>query len=357
MPAVAREVVPASEKAAGLAADWLEHARVWLREHRPYAYCVLLPTLITAAYYFLIAAPQDLSEAHFVVLSPPVAGTTVPGAMLTPVGDTNTLAVLDFMQSREAVASLHQQVNVESVYRRPRIDFIARIRSEPTLEQMYKYLFRRGAMIKVNYDFMNFVGVIKVFAFDPADAQRVADTLLKLGDQLVDRLNKRSAEDALRVARAEVKRAEDRVAAIDEKITGFRTKQRELDYSKSAETIQDVIGKLESSLAQARSDLTAAKSYMKPDSPSYQQLQNQVRALEQQIDTQKGRLTGPDGAIAPDMAAYERLQLERTFAQSDYESASRALENAFLQAQRQQLFLVRTVDATPAQESDTREAC
>jgi capsular polysaccharide transport system permease protein len=329
--------------------------RNWLGRHRPFAFMVILPTLVAAAYYALIAAPQYLSEAHFIVLGAPTqhkGGEGGLGQMMASTGgDTNTLAVIDFMQSREAVETLDREVNLKEIYHKPRLDLLARIGAEPTLERLYRYLFRYDAMIHVRYDFMNFVGIIKVYAFDPADAQRVADRLLQLGDQLVDRLNKRSAEDALRVAHAEVRRAEERLVAVGEKLTRFRKQNQELDYTKSADTVLDVIARLEANLAQAQADLTGASIYLKPDSPKYQELKNQINALEDQITSQKARLTG-EGGSAPEIASYERLQLERSFADQDYQIAARALEQAQLQAQKQQLFLVRTVDARTPQEAE-----
>lgn len=333
--------------------DWL---RAKAHQYRAYLLCVGVPTVVTALYFLLLAAPQYMSEAHFLVMSGAGAQKSGDGGagqmQSSPAGDTHTLAVVDFMQSRDAVANLDMKVDLKTIYRRPMLDLVARMESSPTLEEMYNYLFRHGAMIHVSYDFMNFVGVVKVYAFTAADAHTVADTLLTLGDQLVDRLKKRALEDALRVARAEVKRAEERVVAAGEKITDFRTHQHELDYSKSADTILDVVAKLEGNLAQARADLTAARAYMQPDSSRFIELSNQVKALESQIQAQKGRLTGAGQAIAPEMATYERLQLERTFANQDYQLASQALEQAYLQVQKQQLFLVRTVDARVPEKSE-----
>jgi len=333
----------------------LEHLRERAYHYRAYLFCVGLPTLVTALYYLLIAAPQYLSEAHFIVMGSaapqkPEAGLSQAISAAGP--DMRTLAVIDFLTSNDAVAALNERVKVAEIYRKPRIDFLARIRSSPTVEEISNYLFGRAGMVHVNYNFMNFVGVIKVFAFDAEDARTVADGMLTLGDQLVDRLNQRALDDALRVARGEVKRAEDRVAAVADKITKFRTNQKELDYTKSADTILDVVGKLENDLAQARADVTAARTYMKPDSAAFVELENRVKALEGQIASQKERLTGPDGAIAPEMANYERLVLERNFANQDYQVASQALEQAYLQAQKQQLFLVRTVDAKVPQKAE-----
>ena len=60
--------------------------------------------------------------------------------------------------------------------------------------------------------------------------------------------------------------------------------------------------------------------------------------------SQAAKLTGKNGALAPVLANYEQLTLQREFAQTSYTSALTALENARLQAMRQQLFVVRVVE-------------
>ncbi len=326
-----------------------------LRKYRHYFFFVVLPTLLVAAYYYLISADQYLSEAHFMVLGTSKSSVASSSTQLLSssgsTGDAETFAVLDFMESQNAVSELRKQLDIEKIYRKPWIDVVARIGANPTAEEVYEYLFGYGRMVDPYYDFTSGVGVLRVYAFNPNDTQKVADTLLNLGDQLVDRLNKRSEKDAVRVAHVEVSRAEERVAQVEEKITAFQLKERELDLTKSANTISDVIGKLEEDLAKARAELTEESAYLKPDSPTFQEQQNKVAALQSQIAAQQARLTGPNGALAPDLAAYQRLTLEREFANKDYEAALKAMEEAYLQAARQHLFLVRTIDATVAEES------
>lgn len=348
-------------RVAGLARRCIDYLRgrgpeTPLTKYRWYVLLVLIPTFVTAIYYLFIAADQYATEAHFVILSPneQSSGVASLGQLLggSSEAETETLAVVDFLGSQDAVDILRKQLDLVGIYRKPDIDIINRINAHPSAEWLYRYLYWYGQMIDSYYDFQNNVGVLKVYAFTPEDAQRISDKLLDMGDRLVDQFNKRAEEDALRVARGELTVAEKRVAAVQAKITDFRLHERELDLTKSTDTILDVIGKLEDSRAQAQADLTAASAYMKPDSPQFAQLTNRVKALQDQIDQQNLRLTGPNGSLAPTLAQYQSLELELQFAQNDYEAALKNLEAARLQVQKQKLFLIRTVKPNLAEESE-----
>jgi capsular polysaccharide transport system permease protein len=108
-------------------------------------------------------------------------------------------------------------------------------------------------------------------------------------------------------------------------------------------------GQMETALAQSRAELTERLNFMRPDNPALQATRNRIEALERQIAAERMRHTGTtagsDGAVlARQLANYERLMLEREFADKQLASATASLENARLEAQRQQLFLSRIVE-------------
>lgn len=327
-----------------------------LFRHRFFLLFVVLPVVLVGAYYYLVSADQYLSEAHFVVVSgSSQASKSTAQALDTSAqgsDDMQTLSVLDFLQSREAADELRKRLDVVKIYRRPWLDIPARIGAHPSLEDVYKYLFGFGQMVSPYYDFTSGVGVVKVYAFSAEDSHAVAATLLDLGDKMVARINQRAEDDALRVARAEVSRAQQRLLAVDAKVTAFRLKQQNLDFDKSAGAVTDVIGKLEQDLASARADLTQQGTYLKPDSPAFREQQSRVAALQSQIVTQQARLTGPSGAMAPQLAVYQQLMLDQDFANKDLEAALQAMEDAYLAAAKQHLFVVHTVEPGIPEEAE-----
>jgi capsular polysaccharide transport system permease protein len=323
---------------------------------------VALPTLLTALYLFLFAADQYQSEAHFYVIGGS-SGSSVSssaggvGALLTGSGATSkaeeeTLAVIDYFNSHDAVRDLRHNLDLPGIYRRPEADILARLSKDATAEQIYKYLFVIFPKIEAYIDFNNGVGVLKIKGFRPEDAQAVADTMLSSGEKLMDDLSKRVRNQILELARNEVKRSEARVSEVSARITDFRLHHESIDPDKSAGTVLSVIGSLEGDLAQARSNLKSKQAYLKPDSPEYITILNQIAGLETEIDSQRRRLTGADGSMAPTMAAYDNLLVERQFAEQDYTSVLASLESARIQASQQHYFLVRVVEPNKAEESE-----
>jgi capsular polysaccharide transport system permease protein len=342
--------------------------RARARRFLPYACLVILPTMAVALYVYLVAADQYQTEIHFDVTtissaaSESQSGNSSNSALSTmlmssaqgagSLTETETLTVLDFMQSRDAMSGLKKKLDLEKIYRRPRFDLINRIPKNATVERIYKYFFSFWPMIDAYFDYNYGVGVIQVTAFRPAEAKQVADTLMNLADNLVNEMNDRSEKEALRVAKNEVIDAEKRVEVINKKVTDFRVANGSMDPDKSSSTLLSVIATLEGNLAQARADLSSAAIYMKPESPPFVQMKNRVAALNQQIENEKIRLTGTAQGMAPLVAAYQQLLLDLQFANQDYNTALQSLESARLETEKQHLFLVQNVRSSEAEEAE-----
>lgn len=338
-----------------------------LRKKRPYFYFVILPVLVTAAYLFLIAANQYESETHFFVASAQQSPTQnqpnqgvsstflqeMMGGAGTSMAEVATLATVDFMGSHDAVTALQDsKVPLTEIYHRAGLDLVSRMNRRPSVENLYNYLYWFPGMVESYIDFTHGLGVLKVYAFRPEDASAISEALLKRGDELVHEFDQRAYDEALRVARAELARTEQRVKDSEKKITEFRLREQAIDPNKSTQTVLDVISSLESNLAQARADLTAAKTYMRTDSAQYAQMANKVSALEAQIEAENVRLTGTDGSVAPTLMEWEQLSLDHQFATQDYNSALNNLEQARQVAEKQDMFLVRVVGPTHPEESE-----
>jgi capsular polysaccharide transport system permease protein len=206
-------------------------------------------------------------------------------------------------------------------------------------------------MVAVSFDTQTGIAILRVRAFRPEDAQTICNTLLTLGEELVNRFSERQRNDTLQIARQEVQRSEQRVVSARKDITEFRDRERSLDPGKSSLMVLEVISKLEIQLAQTRTELTEAATYLKPDNAKFVALRNKADAIESQIVSEKKKLAGGDGTLAPMVARYERLQLEREFADKGYASSLVSLETARIEALKQHLYLVRIVEPNLAEKA------
>jgi capsular polysaccharide transport system permease protein len=318
---------------------------------------VCLPTLLAALYLFLIAAPIYVSEARYLVRGRQAGGLGGLGG-LGGVGEVMQQAgfraaseeatgIRDYLKSHDAIRALRQRVDLVALYRRPEADWIARLWwATPTAERLRDYYNR---MTTPEYDTTSGITTLTVKSFRPGDSQEIATALLGISEELVNRLNQRVSEDALRVAREEVARAEARITGAQARVTEFRERERALDPGRAAALTVESIGKLEGALIQARAELTEAQTFARGDNQRLVQLRNRVQSLTQQLADERLRLAGANVGITQQVGEFEVLSTERELARTQLALANAALERALADAQRQQIFLLRIVEPNLAE--------
>lgn len=311
----------------------------------PYFWCVVVPTLLIAGYLYGIAADQYLSEARFVVRGRSEAAAPSLGAALAQAGlggnqSSDAQTVREFLISNDGVHRLNERLPLADIYRRPEADPWARMwHTEP--ERVTRYM---SGMVSISHENSAGIMTVRVRSFRPEDSRAVAEQLLVLGEELVNRLSERAREDTLRIAREEVAVAERRVLAAREALTAFREREQTLDTTGQARAALETLGQMEGALAVARTELRERSSFMRPDNPALLSTRNRIAALERQIAEERGRQTRSGSGLAQQMAEYERLMLEREFADRQLASATQSLELARIEAGRQQLYLARVVE-------------
>lgn len=323
------------------------------RKHRhlaaPLAFgiVVVLPTLITAIYLFLIASPRYVSEARFIVRASEQRMPTGIGAALEGVGfstgSADAHAVLEYVESSDGLRELQRRLDVRRMYARPGVDVFSRLpkplsdSSEETFhKQFLKYL-------TVGYNSQNGISTLRVEAFTPQDAQKIADALLQGGEGLVNRLNDRASADAVRDAERALGEARTRLSNVQRQLTEFRNNEGLIDPALSAKAGGDLIGQLTINLANLRAE-RAQVAADAPNSPQLPFLDSRIRAFERQIAAERAKLVGDAGSLAPKISAYESLVAEREFSEKLLASSAATLTSAQQDARRQRLYLDRVVN-------------
>ena len=312
---------------------------------------MVLPTWLTATYLYGFAADRFESEARFVLRMPGRSATSlsVPNAMQgqgVMRSNDDGYVVQDFLQSRDAMVWLENHADLQAVVRRAPWDPLWRFPAlfgRNTQEALFKY-FRR--IVSASFDTTTGVTTLTVQAFAPADAQRLASGLLGAAESLVNRMNERARRDAISIAQAEVDRLQQRTDSAQTGLKAFRERERLVDPAHATLAVLETIAKLSQEAAQVGVQLTEL-SKASSEAPQIIGLRLRREALEGQIGEERRRLAGDSQAIAPLIAEYERLSLEREFAERALVAAMTVLENAKVEALRQQIYLERV--ATPNQ--------
>jgi capsular polysaccharide transport system permease protein len=341
-------ITPALDVPAHRRLSLAARARAWVWRKRMFLLVVVIPTLLVAGYYFLIASDQYQSEAHFMVRTSeptPVIGG-LGGVLSSVTGPTSSqseaMGVADYMTSHDIVTTLDKRIGLVQRFQRPEADYLSRLRDPVTPEKLLKYYLKQ---VEVHFNSDKGITTLTVRTFRPQDSYDIVKTLLALGEQRVNSLNNRSYADSVQLAARQLREAEDGVAKMQVAMTRFRQTRGDIDPQGSGEAQIRLVSNLEANLSAARAQLASMTGVIRPDSPQYVALARRVQALQAQVGAQSGRLTGGGTAIAADLGGYEDLRIRQEFAAKRYETAAAAFEKARAEAQRQQLYVVRIVDA------------
>jgi capsular polysaccharide transport system permease protein len=316
---------------------------------------VALPILLATVYFGLLSADRYTSEARFVLRMP---GRSLANAAMGMALQNNTggvagsmgvarstddgYLVQDFLESRDALAWVEKHAALRLAWdaAAARHDILWRFPNPfgPKGEEgLYRHFQR---MVTASYDSTTGVNTLKVQAFAPADAQRIADSLLTAAEGLVNRLNERARQDTVARAEAEAARLRARLEAAQANLTTFRERERLIDPGQATLAVLETIAKLaqEAALLSVQIGELGKGS---PNSPQIGPLRSRRAAIEAQIAQERQRLAGDAQSIAPRLVEYERLMLEREFAEKALISAMTAVETARVEAQAQQVYLER----------------
>lgn len=308
---------------------------------------VVLPTILAAIYFLFIASPRYVSEARFIVRAAEQRQVSSLGVALEGVGlssgSSDAHAVHDYIRSADGLKELSRKMDVKAMYARPGIDIFSRLPrafSDDSEETFRKQL---NEYLTVGYDSQTGISTLRVEAFTAADAARIANALLDGGEGLVNRLNERSAVDAVAESERTVREAQNRLNQVQTQMTAFRNREGLIDPSASAKAGGELIGQLTINLANLRAE-RAQVAADAPNSPQLPFLDSRIRAFENQIASERAKIVGDTSSLAPKISSYESLVTEREFAEKLLASSTAALNSAQLDARRQRLYIDRVVN-------------
>ncbi len=339
---------------------------------------VLLPTLLVGVYYGTIASPRYLSEARLTVQAKSEAVTSMFSAFLGPTGGSaaKELYILqNYITSPEALGNLDKWLDLRGHYSSEQVDWWSRLKSDASEEDFQAYYADRiEAEIATDGEILT----IRAEAFEPELATSIAESLLSLSEELLNKLAERAREDAVSFARREVATAEERLRDIRLRLLDFRNLHGELNPVNSAATISGIVATIEQDLASARAELAQLRTFMQEDSPRVIALRTRIAILQSQMGTERSRLATPDGgtgaarqerpATTPSpspnarpaqegeiystiLNGYETLLIEEEFARRAYEAAFTGLEVARADAARKHSYIVDFVPPGVPQEA------
>lgn len=308
---------------------------------------VVLPSLVAAIYFGWIASPVYQAEARFAVRAGAVSGidafTSAAGVpSINQVQDS--LIVANFIQSQAAVEGLEQRVGLRNRFNRPDTDYFSRLNRDAPIEDVVSFWQHK---VSVSIESPSGIITARVRAFSPRDAQEVADALVSISEQLVNKLGARSREDLIANSEKELRDIEERLRASRDQLNRLRISEGIIDPQLTAQGINMLITELRSEAVKIEQEISTTERTISSQAPQLQLMRTRLNAIREQIDALQKELThrrseGRD-ALSAVMTRFDQLALERQVLERQYATASAALEQARSAAARQQMYLATFV--------------
>jgi capsular polysaccharide transport system permease protein len=318
---------------------------------------VVGPVAIAAIYYLLIAANQYVAEFRMTLRraeAPVEPMVLFGGEAVHSAAATESQIVAQYIASRAIVDELDPSLDLRQLFSTGAADWWTRLSLPVSVERLVYYW---KGQVDPFYEPSTGTIIVRLRAFAPSDALRLAQAVVASSERLVNDLSARARRDAVGHAEAEVASVEQRLAATLDKIRGFRDQAGLIDPGRTADATSQLATKLRDDLLKANSQLATLKDFMRDDAPPIRVLKARIRSLEAEerglAHEMTATPTSPSGApaLSQTLGSYEALEAEHKFAEAAYQHALEQLDRARDAADRQQLYIASLVPPSLPEEA------
>ena len=341
--------VPAQSRAP--AARARPRRRHWLAA-LSFALMVLLPIGATGTYLYRYAADQYASYVAFTVRQEEtpsavdiLGGITTLGAN----GSSDTDILFEFIQSQQLVAGIDANLDLRAIYANPGEDWYFSLDQQAEIEGLVDYW---QDMVQIYYDSKTRLIQLRVLAFTPDDATRVATEIFDQSSVMINGLSDAAREDATRYARDEVDKAVARLKDARQALTEFRTTNQIVDPAADLQGQMGLLSSLQQQLADALIEQDMLHEVSRAGDPRIDQARRKISVIEARIAQERMKLSTTQGgseAFASIVGRYEAFKVDVEFAERAYFGALAAHDTAQAEARRKSRYLAAYVEPTRAQ--------
>lgn len=316
---------------------------------------VLLPTFLAGWYFYMVATPMYAVRSEFVIqqAGPSGGGGGSLGGLFSGTAfatSQDSIAVQGYLQSREAMARLDEDLGFRGHFQSDRIDTLQRLDAGAGLEAAYK-VYKK--FLKISFDTTEGVIRMDVIAADPQIAADWSKQLISYAEEQVDHLTQRLRADQMRDAQAGYDAAQAALTASQRKLIELQEKFKVLSSETEVGLVVGQISGLENQLTQERLALAQMESNPEPNQARMDPIKRRIATLESEIATLRARMTETTGGET----SLAEVQGELLVAQADLQTrqmllaqALQSMETARVEANRQVRYLSLSVSPIPPDE-------
>lgn len=327
----------------------MPHQRSWKR--LLFLVIVLGSTLLSAIYYYLIAADQYVTEFRFNLRSASNPMSTASGmgagagiggmSGMNPTVLWDSYAIVQFIESREMASMLQQKINLRQIYSSPKADWFSRLNPVKPDELVAEYWHD---IVDPFFDMNTGVISVKVRAFTPEESLQVAQTVLAQAESQVNLMMGRARADSLAYFTQEVQQAAKALDETDAELRHLRNRYGMLDPERKSALTDTSQTRQTEKLSELKARYDATLKSVGKSSPLLPVLKNQISALEAQSQSQQAMLAHPTGnkkdtLMSNVLSQYDALLRAQEIRTKALIAAQQALQSARIERERQQLYL------------------
>ena len=320
---------------------------------------VAAPVGLAAWYLWERAADQYASRLAFSVRTEEQSSAIeILGGIteLSGSSSSDTDILFAYLTSQELVSRVDAQVDLRQVWSRVSItdDPVFAFDPAGTIEDLQHHWARKVAIV---YDSSTGLIDLEVLAFDPADAQRVAQVILDECVAMINSLSRAAQEDSIRFTREELASAVARLKEARQALTQFRNRTQIVDPSIDTQNQMGLLVTLQEQLAAALIDSDLLQDTTRQNDPRITQARRRIEVIEARIASERRNLgLGDDGesgeAFATLVGEYEGLIVDREFAETAYTAALAAHDLALAEVRKQSRYLAAHIKPTLAEKAE-----
>ena len=243
---------------------------------------ILLPTFVAGYYYAYVATPMYSTKSAFqIIKSGGGGGGGGLGGMLAGTGfatTTDSIAVQEFLTSKEAMVRLDQDVGFKEHFSSESIDPLHRLDPDATNEQAYKVYKKR---LKIGFDPTEGIVRMEVIASDPETGVKFFEALIQYGEEKVDSLSQRSKENQVADALISLEEAEMERTKAQEALVELQSSTM-LDPEAFATSLRTQITGLEQQILEKEIELDSLLDNLRPNQSRVSGVRSDIARLKVQ---------------------------------------------------------------------------
>ena len=326
--------------------------RLWMLLARLAAF-VLLPTAIAGYYFYAVATPMYATKSEFVIQQADGAQSGGLAGMLTGGGlggNQDSITVQSYLQSRESMIRLEDDIGFKEHFSQPSIDPLQRLDPEATMEEAYRHYVRH---VKIGFDPTEGIVKMEVIATNPEVSAAFSRALITYAEEQVDNLSLRLREDQMQGSIESFREAEAKMEAAQERALVLQEQLGILDPQSEPASVMGQVSSFETQLAEKRLQLQQLLDNPVPNAARVAGAEGDIARLEELIAGLRAPLTVASG----EGASLARISAELRMAEVDLETRTmmmqeslQQLEASRIEANRQVRYLSTGVNPIPPDE-------